>query len=171
MSAWVERLPKIQEMLNDGHTIKEIGFTYGVSKQRIYQVLTKFGLYTHIKARKNFLRDKEPKYYWLNRILGSKGMDKEERTEALKLIDLPEYCPMLGSKLNYNGTLDAHGFRGREENSPSIDKIIPENGYVIDNIHVISWRANRIKNDSTTEELGKIYNYMLNLQNSSRSYN
>ena len=60
-------------------------------------------------------------------------------------IVIPEYCPIMGVKLT-----------GRGENvktSPSIDRIIPELGYVPGNIRVISTQASRMKWDSTREEL------------------
>ena len=42
---------------------------------------------------------------------------------------------------------------GTYEDSPSIDKIIPELGYVRGNVWVVSNKANRIKNNATLEEL------------------
>lgn len=41
-------------------------------------------------------------------------------------------------------------------NSPSLDKIIPELGYVVGNIQVISQRANLLKSNSTLEELRRL---------------
>jgi len=53
---------------------------------------------------------------------------------------VPEFCPVLGIKI-------VPGRQGKgkatEDNSPSLDKFIPEKGYVPGNIAVISWRANR----------------------------
>lgn len=40
-----------------------------------------------------------------------------------------------------------------EDNSPSLDKIIPELGYVKNNVWVVSIRANRLKSDSSYDEL------------------
>ena len=51
----------------------------------------------------------------------------------------------------------------RHRISPSIDRIDSTKGYTKDNIQIISWRANRIKNDSTPEELMQIATYMRNL--------
>ena len=45
----------------------------------------------------------------------------------------------------------------RNYDSPSLDKIIPSLGYVKDNIWVISYRANTIKNNCTFEEIEKLY--------------
>ncbi len=62
-------------------------------------------------------------------------------------IVIPENCPILGIPL------DTQTKKGFCYNAPSIDKIVPELGYVKGNIIVISWRANRIKCDATIEEL------------------
>lgn len=66
---------------------------------------------------------------------------------------IPEVCPMLGLKLfTGNGVLS--------DNSPTLDRINPDLGYTKENIQVISYRANRIKNDATIEELEKIVEYL-----------
>lgn len=70
---------------------------------------------------------------------------------SLTLVDLnnltfPISCPILGIPLKHN--------RGRaKDDSYSIDRIDSSKGYEIDNIIVVSWRANRLKNNATTEEL------------------
>lgn len=63
----------------------------------------------------------------------------------------PELCPIFGIPL-----LHRKGKRGAGDNSPSVDRIIPEKGYVKGNVVVISNRANRIKQDATIEELEKL---------------
>ena len=45
-------------------------------------------------------------------------------------------------------------------NSPSIDKIIPELGYVQSNCAIISHRGNRIKSDGTIDEFCRMVQYM-----------
>lgn len=158
---WANEVEKIKDYLFQGKTIEEIGDIYSVSKQRIYQVMTKFSLVTSVRERKNFLRDLEPKYYWLNKMLTLKEVKKSDRILLLSSLDLPYSCPMLGIPLNYNGT----GREGwsRKDNSPSLDRINSDIGYIKGNIHIISWKANRIKNDSTPEELMNIAIYMKNL--------
>lgn len=42
---------------------------------------------------------------------------------------------------------------GPRDGSPTLDRIVPDKGYVRENVWVISGRANRIKNDATIEEL------------------
>ena len=69
-------------------------------------------------------------------------------------IPTPEYCPVLGIKLKRNGKPFA-------DDSPSVDRIIPELGYVPGNVRVISMRANAIKKDATIQELRGIHRYIL----------
>lgn len=72
----------------------------------------------------------------------------------LELSDIvvPEFCPVLGLKLEQ--------CEGRQQdNSPSLDRIDSSKGYIKGNIKVISLRANRIKNDATPEELRKVADY------------
>ncbi len=69
----------------------------------------------------------------------------------LEDIIIPEFCPVLGIKLNLN-----HGVRGYHPDSASLDKIDPKLGYVKGNIRVISGRANLLKSDASIEELDKV---------------
>jgi len=65
-------------------------------------------------------------------------------------IAMPERCPLLGIRLV--------PFGGRRTNAtPSLDRIDPSAGYVKGNVWVISWRANRLKNDATFQELRPSY--------------
>jgi|SRR5271157_1601998 len=63
-------------------------------------------------------------------------------------IQIPEYCPVLGMKLEYETK--------NHDSSPSLDRIDSSQGYIPGNIAVISLRANRLKNDATAIELRQI---------------
>lgn len=141
----------------------QIGKEFGVSKQRIYQVMTKFGIETPIQKQKNFLRDSSPRLYWLNTILVAKGFRREDRIRLLETLELPDNCPIFDVELSYG----EHGLRGPQDNSASIDRVDSAKGYEIGNIHIISTRANRIKNDATPEELMKVGEYMISLRKKS----
>ncbi len=65
-------------------------------------------------------------------------------------IVIPEICPILEIPLItkvYNGEF------GGNKNSPSLDRIVPELGYVKGNIRVISLQANMMKSNASQEEL------------------
>ncbi|WP_145960516.1 hypothetical protein [Novosphingobium meiothermophilum] len=51
------------------------------------------------------------------------------------------------------------GNKGGGANSPSLDRIEPELGYVPGNTIVISNRANRLKSDATIDELRAIASF------------
>lgn len=67
----------------------------------------------------------------------------------LNNLTFPITCPILGIPLKFN--------RNRlQDNSYSIDRINSTKGYCIDNIVVISWKANRLKNNASIKELQQI---------------
>ncbi len=61
-------------------------------------------------------------------------------------ISYPEFCPVLGLRLERNAGI-------ANTNSPSVDRIDPTKGYVKGNIQVISNKANTMKSNATPEEL------------------
>ena len=68
-------------------------------------------------------------------------------------------CPLLGLPLTYaTGKL--------QDTSPTLDRKLCELGYTKDNIAVISHRANRLKSDSTIEELQTLLNNLINYMES-----
>lgn len=71
-------------------------------------------------------------------------------------IEVPETCPVLGIKL-----VRTPGAKGRANHAaPSLDKVIPELGYIKGNVQVISNRANHLKSDATLEELELVVAYI-----------
>jgi hypothetical protein len=65
--------------------------------------------------------------------------------------EIPNACPVFG-----------HAFEPPKKNawwSPSLDRVIPELGYVKGNIQVISMRANMLKSDATPDELEAVAQY------------
>jgi hypothetical protein len=76
-------------------------------------------------------------------------------TIELADIYIPDVCPVLGIPLRRNT-----GRIGPGENSPTLDKIIPELGYVPGNIAVISHRANSIKRDATIDEVRRVLRWL-----------
>lgn len=59
-----------------------------------------------------------------------------------------EVCPLLNLPLTYSSPP-----RNVPDNYATLDKIDPMLGYVEGNVQIISFKANRIKNDATLEEM------------------
>lgn len=71
-------------------------------------------------------------------------------------IVIPEVCPVLGIPI----VLPEIGGRRRYSGAPSLDRKDNNLGYIKGNVFVVSWRANRLKNDSTLAELEALVRYM-----------
>jgi hypothetical protein len=71
----------------------------------------------------------------------------------LEDIIILEFCPVLGIKLQQNK-------EKMGDDSPTLDKIIPELGYVRGNIAVISLKANRMKGAANLDEINKLANWV-----------
>lgn len=72
-------------------------------------------------------------------------------------LDFPEICPVLGVSL-------LQSKNKASDNSPSLDRIDNTKGYIKGNVRVISWKANRLKNDASLEELQKIVEDLESIQ-------
>lgn len=66
-------------------------------------------------------------------------------------LEIPDFCPALGIPL-----YRAAGCKAQGPNSPTLDRLDPDRGYVRDNVLVVSARANQIKSDSTPSELYRV---------------
>jgi len=63
-------------------------------------------------------------------------------------------CPVLGFEMSVGK--DENGWA---DTSPSLDRIIPEKGYVQGNVIIVSMRANLIKTNATPEEIRKVADF------------
>lgn len=70
--------------------------------------------------------------------------------DIMKIIPLDGKCPILGIELIPN-------IGGKEDNSPSLDRVKPILGYIVGNIRIVCERVNRAKNNLSPEELFKIW--------------
>lgn len=170
---WEEEFPKILNMGKEGATLREIAQVYGCSYEWIRLLFKRHGidprevgfkLQSHTKRED---RAKDYHYKWgdlgqdlydIKRIKwrGKKGNATSrgiEFTIPFSEIDWPTHCPILNIELDYLA-------ERRQENSVSFDRRDPTKGYVSGNVFIISWRANRIKNDGTAEEHELISKYM-----------
>jgi len=58
-------------------------------------------------------------------------------------------CPCCGRLLDVSRKFDGK----KNDASPSVDRIIPSQGYVIGNVAILCWRCNNLKRDATADEL------------------
>lgn len=70
------------------------------------------------------------------------------------LAPFPLTCPVLGVPINWMNT------GATANDSPSIDRMIPELGYTKGNVRVISQKANRLKGNASVDELEALLSYM-----------
>ena len=91
------------------------------------------------KSRKN-----NPERNLLNKSRGRATKIGVEHTIQLSDIKIPRVCPYLRQILDPWGPRDY---------CPSLDRIDNSKGYTPDNIEVISFKANRMKNTASKEEL------------------
>lgn len=99
----------------------------------------------YLLEKKLFRANNKEKYiYWRTK----RRSEKEGHPFNLDLEDIiiPKYCPILGIELDRYEGFDNF-------NVPSIDKIIPELGYIKGNIRIISKKANMMKLNANFEEL------------------
>jgi len=160
---WEAELPEMKRRGSMGMTMTQLAKHYGVSRQRIKQIVDRYipswkdeyGYAVNRKVAENYYAKKwgvkedtalydakRKKYRNKKAIAKSRGIPFD-----LDFGDIawPSHCPVLGIELNYFAET-------REEGSVSFDKLEPSKGYVKDNVVIMSWRANRIKNDGTAEE-------------------
>lgn len=105
------------------------------------------------KATSRAARLKKYEHYLVKRLqrrAKAKGLPFDLDPEDILI---PEVCPVLGIPITKEG-------RGQRDGAPSVDRLVPNRGYVRGNIKVISMRANQIKNCASIEEVERVLAYM-----------
>lgn len=119
------------------------------------------------QGRDNYRR-KKTEQPWLLLLRGAKaraaekGIDFELDSDFIKSI-WTDVCPILGIPL-FSAVYDSAP-RGQSkskphDNSPTLDRIDPLKGYTKDNVVIMSYRANMIKNCGSAEEHYRIAQWM-----------
>ena len=67
-------------------------------------------------------------------------------------VKIPTVCPILGIPIFWGSKIT--------DNSPSLDRIIPDLGYIKGNVCVISYKANRYKSNMTRDMFQKFLDYI-----------
>ncbi len=79
--------------------------------------------------------------------------DKKIFTIEWKDVHIPTICPILKIKLDYFG-------KYRDDDYPTYDRTDNTKGYIPGNVEIISWKANRIKNEGSLEDHRMIVDYL-----------
>lgn len=93
----------------------------------------------------------EAKLLWAS--VGRARKRRVPHTITLDDIRIPDVCPALGTPL-------AVGVGQRTPDSPTLDRLRPDRGYVPGNVLVISHRANLIKNSATSAQVRAVGEWM-----------
>lgn len=107
----------------------------------------------------------DPHLQWAKDALrNAKRRSRHKNLEFTLVLDdvlelLAPFCPLLGVVLNYGSTK-------LSDDSPTLDRLDSSLGYTKKNILVVSHRANRIKSDSTLDELQLLIKNLLRYTNS-----
>jgi hypothetical protein len=67
-------------------------------------------------------------------------------------------CPIFDLELDWSSWGEKNQIAN--DNSPSVDRIDPKKGYVVGNVIWLSWKANRLKSNATSEDLFKIAKWL-----------
>lgn len=102
-------------------------------------------------AQKRESRKRNPITYMLKAAKMRAKRDELDYNLEPSDIIIPEFCPVLGLPLII-GSND-------KDINPSLDRIDNNLGYIKGNVIVVSYRCNRIKNNSTEEERKKLYEF------------
>lgn len=103
------------------------------------------------------LTKKDFKHLWAQLKASAKKRNIEFNLSPsdIDTIGIPITCPILGIPLVFN--------RNKvEDNSISFDRIDSSKGYTVDNLIVISYRANKLKSNATLDEMQKIVRFYEN---------
>lgn len=177
-----EAIIALEELLTSGNTLVEIAEAFTCTRQNISLIVKKhlphltrqdFGL-TKRRSLNKEARLKEIRelygretFKWDNDLEQAHAdffRRKRQNCKSKKWewdisygdLTYPKFCPVLGIELDWF-------LEKRAENSPSIDRLDSTKGYIKGNVAVMSWRANRIKNDGTLQEHQMLVDFLFGL--------
>jgi hypothetical protein len=120
----------------------------------------------HSRASYARLFETDPKEAWARTAIAAAKQRAKRSGVPFTLtaqdIPRPDICEVLGLSLFY----ERRGLKCPDAHSPTVDRLVPELGYVLGNIRVISHRANALKSNASLQELELVLAYMrLHLEN------
>lgn len=108
------------------------------------------------KCNSNRVKSESVELKMLRRAKGrakEKGLDFDLSVED---VVIPKFCPILGIELKMH-----KGRSGGNPNSPALDRVNNNKGYVKGNVMVMSHLANMMKSSATTEEMIKFAEWVI----------
>lgn len=183
-----ERVQLIRKLINEGLNLRQIGERLNLKKNTIWYICNKNKLLTPKEKRYNdflqeytdsngdincarainygltrkqyeewLLMDPKIRKSVIAMINQARARARERGIECnIKIIDIwpiNEYCPILGLRFEWDN-------KRAEDNSPSLDRVDNDKGYVSGNVMMISYRANRLKSNGTVDEFKKIIKFI-----------
>lgn len=103
----------------------------------------------HVRTSRLKIRTEDPARLLMYSVKGRVNRTKVPFNLTTEDLRIPEVCPVLGIPLFFSE-------RGRGDNTPSVDRVNPDLGYVRGNVAVISWRANRMKSRFSRDEFERL---------------
>ncbi len=178
--SWRDEQDFLEHAGRQGMSQSDLARHYGITRQRIKQVLAQYypdweetygwqvRRSSRVSARQAAFKDRWGVKEDTDLYLAKRSKYQAKKYNAKRAgyefelefgdIEFPTHCPILGIELDYFAET-------RQENSVSFDKVDPSKGYTRGNVIILSWRANRIKNDGTAEEHRQIADYLDTLHN------
>lgn len=112
--------------------------------------------YDRVASCKRY-RNKNPKYWlWSSAKRRAKAKNIPFELEKDDIPDFPEICPVALIEIKQKREKG----NGPWDHSPTLDRVVPELGYVKNNIQVLSHKGNRWKCDMTIEDVERLLKYM-----------
>ena len=145
-----DKMFMIYDMISAGIRYKDIAVQFGTHQPTITNYILKA-----MEYRKSGKYTNDEKHIWLRSRLCSKTTTIKARQRIIDKIDYPEYCPILGIKMDYSGSSDVR------DNAASIDRKIPKTlggKYVLSNIWIISNIANLLKTNNKYDSIEDMRN-------------
>jgi hypothetical protein len=134
-----------------------------ISKQKRYNN-TKRGRKARMRWNVSQLRQIHIFLYNKRRTAKKKNIPYTLTKEYVMSLPIPKICPILGIPI----FVQKQKIGMHMDNSPSLDRIKPEAGYVPGNVRVISHRANRFKSDMTVKEARLVLKDLLQIEREGR---
>lgn len=110
----------------------------------------------YLKLAQRRYRKEHPEFSILAKVKSRAKKNDVPFNLTIEDIVIPEFCPVLGLKLEFS----REGRNGPSANSPSIDRLNPDLGYVKGNISFISHKANAAKSSLTLDQLKSLVSYV-----------